>query len=123
MDVVLWVTIAVIVVISIITAYIFRSTSGKVDCLIYIIRFVKDCLQFLITKYYLLITLGKTSDARPAEGTDGENVANRQAGQQGVRRRAGLRAQLQASRRARLARISEDEQDGMLTRTSSYKFA
>ena len=56
----------------------------------------------------------------PAEGTDNEDIANRQdAAGQGVRRRAanqnrGLRAQLQASRRARLARISEDERDGKL---------
>ena len=60
------------------------------------------------------------SDTGPAEGTDGENAADRQGpGGQGVRRRAGnqnrgLRAQLQASRRARLARISEDEHDGVL---------
>lgn len=63
---------------------------------------------------------GKKSDSIPAEGTGDENDANRQgAAGQGVRRRAGnqnrgLRAQLQASRRARLARISEDEHDGVL---------
>lgn len=69
---------------------------------------------------YINYVLGKKSDAVLAEGTEDEDTQG--AAGQGVRRRAanqnrGLRAQLQASRRARLARINEDEHDGMLIRT------
>lgn len=77
----------------------------------------------------LYLCLGKKkADTSPGEGTENEDSAdhaNRQgAADQGGRRRAanqnrGLRAQLQASRRARLARISEDEHDGMPRRTYS----
>ena len=73
------------------------------------------------TIYFLYWCLGK-KPTTPGEGTENEDSVNRQGtGDQGVRRRAanqnrGLRAQLQASRRARLARINEDEQDGMLIR-------
>ena len=129
MDVALWITIAVIVVTSIIFAYIFRSASGKainngtypVD-IMYNNLTIFDSINY--HEIYCNKCLGKTSDTRSAEGTDGEDVADRQAGaagQQDARRRGGLRAQLQASRRARLARISEDEQDGMSTRTWPYK--
>ena len=76
----------------------------------------------------LYLCLGKKADTAPVEGTENEGSTDHANGQgaadQGGRRRAanqnrGLRAQLQASRRARLARISEDENDGMLRITYS----
>ena len=125
MDVVLWTTIATTIVIGLIIALIFRPTSGKVNKPLQMNKMiVLQCSNMRIsieTIYYLYWCLGKKSTTS-GEGTENEDSVNRQGtGDQGVRRRAanqnrGLRAQLQASRRARLARINEDEQDGMLIR-------
>ena len=60
---------------------------------------------------------------RPAEEEDVDNrqgAAGQDTRRRGANQNRGLRAQLQASRRARLARISEDEHDGMLSVTWCY---